>query len=150
MENNEFVDIVFDAMPGPHGAQFIEVEDAAGKSLRYGEWLYRPDGAVALRIPRGTPVPDPFTESLHTNNVLTALMAVRDEVTRAQSLWPRPFSCAHEGWAVILEELDELWDEVKLNQKKRDLDQMRKEAVQVAAMAIRFIVEVIDEGRGRE
>lgn len=88
--------------------------------------------------------------AMRTNNVLTALMAVRDEVTRAQTLWPRPFSCAHEGISVIREEFEELWDEVKLNQKKRDLDKMRKEAVQVAAMAIRFIVEVIDEGRGRE
>lgn len=96
------------------------------------------------------PQPREFGKMLRTNNVLTALMKVRDEVTRAQSLWPRPFACAHEGYAVILEELDELWDHVKTNQKKRDLEAMRKEAVQVAAMAIRFIVEVIDEGRGRE
>lgn len=96
------------------------------------------------------PLPKDFAEVLRTNNVLTALMAVRDEVTRAQKLWPRPFSCAHEGISVIREEFEELWDEVKLNEKKRDLEKIRKEAVQVAAMAIRFIVEVIDEGRGRE
>lgn len=47
----------------------------------------------------------------------------------------------HEGYAVLLEEVDELWDEVK----KRVIDPklMRKEAIQVAAMALAFILEVI-------
>jgi hypothetical protein len=46
----------------------------------------------------------------------------------------------HEGYAVILEELDELWDEIK--RQKIDPQAMRKEAVQVAAMAMRFLVDV--------
>ena len=92
-----------------------------------------------------------FTDGgVRSFRVLDALMKAHEEVTRAQTLWPRPLSCAHEGISVIREEFEELWDEVKLNQEKRDLEKMRKEAVQVAAMAIRFIVEVIDEGRGRE
>jgi len=48
------------------------------------------------------------------------------------------FSSTHEGYAVILEELDELWDEIKLNGSKENL---RKEAVQVAAMGLRFIID---------
>lgn len=51
MANDGFIDIVFDAMPGPHGSQFIEVENEAGESIRFGEWLYRRDGSVALRVP---------------------------------------------------------------------------------------------------
>jgi len=46
---------------------------------------------------------------------------------------------AHEGYAVILEELDELWDGIKTN---KGPDAYRKEACQVAAMALRFMVEL--------
>lgn len=53
-----------------------------------------------------------------------------------------PFHSAHEGYAVILEELDELWEEIRRKVPSREL--MRKEAVQVAAMALRFIEDVCD------
>jgi len=51
------------------------------------------------------------------------------------------FNSAHEGYAVILEEVDELWEEVKKQYEKRNNMEMRKEAIQVATMAIRFIVD---------
>ena len=47
---------------------------------------------------------------------------------------------AHEGWAVLFEEFDELWDEVKKKQPSKEA--MRAEAVQVAAMALAFMIEV--------
>lgn len=59
------------------------------------------------------------------------------------------FHSAHEGFAILKEEVDELWDQVKINQKNREMHVMRKEAIQVAAMAIRFAAEVCDERRGR-
>lgn len=71
------------------------------------------------------------------------------ELCRALSNWPQ-FNSAHEGYAVLAEELDELWAHVKTNQKRRDLSAMRKEAIQVAAMAIRFALEVCDEANGRK
>ena len=49
---------------------------------------------------------------------------------------------AHEGYAVILEELDELWDEIKVRQSKRRPKKMKREANQVAAMAMRFVMEI--------
>jgi hypothetical protein len=61
------------------------------------------------------------------------------EITRAR-LQHAPMRGAHEGYAVLIEEVDELWDEVK--DRRRDLARMRKEAIQVAAMAIAFVVEV--------
>lgn len=60
------------------------------------------------------------------------------------------FNSAHEGFAVLNEEVDELWDHVKTNQSKRDIQAMRKEAVQIAAMAIRFAVDICNETDGRK
>jgi hypothetical protein len=68
--------------------------------------------------------------------------AASDELVRATSIHTRKFNSAHEGYAVILEELDELWDEVKKNGSQRDVQKMRDEAIQVAAMAMRFVVDV--------
>lgn len=79
----------------------------------------------------------------------SAFLEAEIEVDQAVSTWP-PHNSAHEAYAVLLEEMDELWAHVKTNQKKRDLDAMRKEAIQVAAMAIRFAAEVCDERRGRK
>lgn len=69
-----------------------------------------------------------------------AIEAIRDEGTRAIKRYP-PFNSAHEGWAVLYEEFDELWDEVKKSPKNRDIDAMRTEAIQVAAMALRFLID---------
>jgi hypothetical protein len=69
------------------------------------------------------------------------LRDVSEELDKALRKHPK-FNGAHEGWAVILEEVDELWDEVKVRANKRRRDKMRKEALQIAAMALRFALEV--------
>lgn len=55
-----------------------------------------------------------------------------------------PFHSAHEGFAVLMEEVDELWDEVKANSHNHAA--MRAEAVQVAAMAFRFLKDCCSDG----
>ena len=67
---------------------------------------------------------------------------VMKEVIRAKSIFTADFVNQHEGYAVLLEEVDELWHEVKKNQRNYDLAEQRKEAIQVAAMAIRFATEL--------
>lgn len=54
-----------------------------------------------------------------------------------------PMVSAHEGFAILKEEVDELWDAVRMKQydPKRP-DAIRAEAVQVAAMALRFLHDV--------
>lgn len=79
-------------------------------------------------------------------DLVSVFYAIREELMRAAK-WPA-FNSAHEGYAILAEEVDELWAHVKVNQKKRDLDAMRAEAIQVAAMAVKF-VQMIDAGRGR-
>lgn len=56
-----------------------------------------------------------------------------------------PMNSPHEGYAVILEEVDELWELVKGHHSESDRDRMKKEAIQIAAMAIRFVGEVLEE-----
>jgi hypothetical protein len=55
-----------------------------------------------------------------------------------------PFHSAHEGYAVILEEVEELQAEVFKKRAIRNHQIMREEAIQVAAMAIRFIYDICD------
>lgn len=62
--------------------------------------------------------------------------AVREEVARARSLHG-PYFSAHEAYAVILEELDEFWAEVKKKRGDRNPAAMLKELVQVATTAQR-------------
>ena len=62
---------------------------------------------------------------------------VEEELAQATKRFGK-FNSYHEGYAVIEEETDELWDEIKGEQDKW---KMKKEAVQVAAMAVRFIID---------
>lgn len=88
------------------------------------------------------------TQSLQWNIGEVAAEAAIEAGCAAEK-WP-PMNSAHEGYAVLLEEVHELWAHVMTNQQKRDIEAMRKEAIQVAAMAIRFAHDICDEGRGRK
>ena len=109
----------------------------------------------------------PCSLGIDMGTIDQAVLDARAELISATSHFG-PFLSAHEGHAIIREEFDELWDEVMLNPKKipyagpsrlgsNDIDgeiakwqraeharRLRKEAVQVAAMALRFIVDVCD------
>lgn len=69
-----------------------------------------------------------------------ALESVADELARALVRFPR-FNSPHEGWAVIREELDELWELVKANDGRGE--KAHTEAIQVAAMACRYVHDLI-------
>jgi hypothetical protein len=72
--------------------------------------------------------------------VIAALREVRDEVSRTLRKQPRSFSSPHEGYAVILDRLDELWMQVRGDDRIR----ARELAIQVAAMAVRFMIDIRD------
>jgi hypothetical protein len=73
---------------------------------------------------------------------------IERETLRAMNLHAGMASL-HEAYSVILEELDEFWEQVKTNPKKLTDDQraarqseLRKELVQVAAMCVRTLVDL--------
>lgn len=51
-----------------------------------------------------------------------------------------PFNSTHEAYAVLKEEFDEFWDEVK--KKNPNRENMRKELVQIAAMVCRAVIDL--------
>ena len=63
---------------------------------------------------------------------------VEKEVYRAGELYPA-FHSLHEGYAVLLEEVDELWYHVKTKQGGRIPGAIESECIQIAAMALRII-----------
>lgn len=75
------------------------------------------------------------------------IQEILSELERAQERFG-PFQSAHEGHAILREEFDELWDSIKAmkwdhwSMFDADYVKMRREAVQVAAMAIRFLYDV--------
>ena len=63
------------------------------------------------------------------------------EFSRACCKYP-PFNSAHEGYAILLEEVEELWAEVMKKGYARNPVNMRQEAIQIAAMAMRFAMDL--------
>ena len=49
------------------------------------------------------------------------------------------FSSLHEAYSVILEELDEVWDIARQKKRDRNRTALRKELIQLAAMAVKAI-----------
>ena len=69
-----------------------------------------------------------------------ALEMISKEHDNAITKFP-PFYSSHEGLAVLEEEFLELRQEVFKNHEVRSIEDMRKEASQVAAMALRFMID---------
>lgn len=82
-----------------------------------------------------------FASEIFSESEVTAIYEICREYLQAARHYP-PMNSAHEGVSVLREEFEELWDEVKVKQSARDLPKMRYEAVQTAAMALRFIVDI--------
>ena len=81
---------------------------------------------------------DTLPERLHMGDVFDE---VHEELLRAVAKFPA-FNSGHEGYAVLKEEVEELWHEIKNNRGSRG--PARTEAIQVAAMALRYVINVCD------
>lgn len=63
-------------------------------------------------------------------------LLIVEEYARARKKH-KPLASAHEGFGVIAEEVDEMWDEIK----RDDVPRAKAEALQVAAMCVALILE---------
>ena len=69
---------------------------------------------------------------------------VQREINRARSKHHAPIHSLHEGYAVMLEEVDELWERVKMQNTNHEGDvPTYRELVQIGAMAQRIAEDVI-------
>ena len=75
------------------------------------------------------------------HRLASILATVQHEVERATAKHA-PMHSLHEAYAVILEEVDELWDEVKKRAEQRSSEHVREELTQIAAMAVRALIDI--------
>jgi hypothetical protein len=76
----------------------------------------------------------------HQNSVF--LGDLLDELVEAEDAHA-PMHSLHEAFAVILEEVDEFWDECRKKSSERDPAHIRRELLQIAAMAWRCALDVL-------
>lgn len=154
-----------DAMNEPHGTDvFTEERRTTQPETNWRRELEQRGQALADAMGRyrGT---EPLVEAVARLSNDYHDLAVRDavlnevgaELAKARATHA-PMNGHHEGYAVMLEEMDELWVECKSNThakstpeserpalRQQKKSRMRKEALQIAAMAVRFIEDVCDK-----
>ncbi len=72
------------------------------------------------------------------SDVITAVICELDHASEKH----QPFYSDHEGYAILKEEVDELWDVIKRKPDSTRDKEIREEAIQVAAMALRYLVDL--------
>jgi len=70
-------------------------------------------------------------------NIDEAFLFVKAELNSATEKFG-PFNSTHEAYGVMKEEFDEFWDAIK----KNDITEAKEESIQIAAMAIRFLIDM--------
>lgn len=94
----------------------------------------------------GTGIKEPdksVWDKIWEESVETILEEVKKEYFQARTKF-ESFNTYHEGYAILLEELDELWEEIKKKDSEFDLTKIRKEAIQVSAMALAIVADLVD------
>jgi hypothetical protein len=96
------------------------------------KWLERTIKGKVYTIPEDSQSMDIFND-------------IRKEINYAEAKFPE-YNSTHEGYSVIAEEVDELWDLVKL--KEQDYEKEYYEAKHIACTAIRFMKMCLRKGGG--
>ena len=134
--------------------KFLVAREQGTKKFTWGFWKDEPESeeffSKCSSIKEGKRLAEKWIQGLEEEKFLTAdetpyLRAIQEEFKRASKLFSK-FNSYHEGKAVIEEELEELWDEIK---GKQDPDRIREEAIQVGAMALRFLNDLCIKNKER-
>lgn len=70
---------------------------------------------------------------------LCAIAEIAQELLRARVWHKIPMRSYHEGYGILLEKVQKLWDAVRFDDPPM---QVREEAIQVGAMAVRFLTDL--------
>lgn len=81
-----------------------------------------------------------------------AVVAANDDVLKevANTMKWRPYNSMHEAYAVLAEEVDEFWDEVRKKARNRNTKDAYKELIQIAAIATAYAAQIKEEDDGRD
>jgi len=105
------------------------VGDTATSGFIVGPVVYSIDYKDEIASYENVPV-------VETSDAKHALDLILAEYLRSCQKHQKAFHSTHEGYAVIKEELEELWEEVKVD----DFAAANIEAAQVGAMALKFLL----------
>ena len=91
----------------------------------------------------------PFLTIRMTNLIYQqGITDVYREFQLATTVYPK-FNSAHEGYGVLLDRVETLKEHMFTKRNDRDIPEMRRRAIQVAAIALRIALETCDEKSGR-
>ena len=122
-----------------HGLNLDEIDPGFFDAIKEVSFT-EPEDAEQENRAQSSMTPEP-TIAHRAVTLLAFLQDVRDEVITAEEKHAR-LNSLHEAYAVILEELDELWDECRLKRQLRNQQHIYTELVQIAAMAARTATDL--------
>lgn len=83
-------------------------------------------------------------DDFRVTNIGKSIKAIITEYNRT-IIKNAPFHSTYEGWALIKQKVDSLWDEIKKEETGGSREAMQKEAAQIGAMAMRFIIDLCND-----
>jgi NTP pyrophosphatase (non-canonical NTP hydrolase) len=75
----------------------------------------------------------------------TELLYIEKELQKAKYRFPKKINSFHEAYGILLEEVEEFWDEVKKNEGEQNKQMLTLEILQVATVAIRIYQDLLKE-----
>lgn len=127
-------------------SRYYSYQDAEQEILKIFGWylttLFPQDEIANDAEPTPAPQPSAPEPTPLMDTVDAVLASVRCEIDRARRKH-KPFNSLHETYAVILEEMEEFWDEVRRTQNGSTMPHdARNELIQIAAMAVSAVVDI--------